>query len=201
MCVVVPIGDAVATFVLEVAGGSKQMTWSIGFTDVAAIDGPAMAETIYESAISGGGGDPSIYYPDNISDDYTFVGVSLSVMTAPGPLVFDHFDPVEGTLTPNFPLPKNCCVLITKRSASGGRKNKGRAYLPPTRFTEADVDANGVLASLYVTSINDSLASFLTLMDTAGYEPVIHHSDGSPGTAITSMDCGSLIATQRRRLR
>ncbi len=103
------------------------------------------------------------------------------------------------------PLPQNSAVLFHKRSASAGRRNRGRFYLPG--MSEGAVDATGRLAAADVTAFNNIAANFLAGVRASGSvaEMVILHSLGisptGPPAVVTSLLTDPVIATQRRRLR
>lgn len=113
---------------------------------------------------------------------------------------------------------QNTAYLVHKRTSFGGRRGRGRWYLPGV--AEGDVSPAGAVGSGRVTSMNAALAAWLlrwdlTGSDLDGYFPVILHSydpDADPPAIsdptllppphiITSMNLDGLAATQRRRLR
>lgn len=104
--------------------------------------------------------------------------------------------------------PPNCAMLITKKTASGGRKNRGRIFMPPAMLNDIDVDQAGnitgstvaghqVLWNTFFGSLNDSLL-FPTLFHQ--FDPDLGETGEAP-TRITAFIVQTRIATQRRRLR
>ena len=90
------------------------------------------------------------------------------------------------------------CTLITKQTDSGGRKNRGRFFLPAV--PEANVDVGGTLTSGTITTAQAAADAFLTALDTAGIPMVIlHGSVGDAPTPVTSLVVSPYVATQRRR--
>lgn len=202
MGVVVPVGEAQASFLFACAGVSKDITWTIGVkSDTPGATASEIAADVYESITVTTDPRGPFYDSSSILTGWTFLGVSVSLMTATGPLVGEFRDSITHVGTAVQPIPANCCFLATKTTALGGRTNKGRAYLPPTHIPESDVDAAGNAPSIAVGVMSDSLGAFLSELGAHDLVPLIHHSDGSPGTPITAITVGSLIATQRRRLR
>jgi hypothetical protein len=100
-------------------------------------------------------------------------------------------------------VPPNVAVLVHKRTARGGRRGRGRLFLPWWIGT-ADVDERGAIASatfgFMQTCLNTFLAALVTndvqmhLLHGAGQTPI-----GAPD-AVTSMTLDPTVATQRRRL-
>jgi hypothetical protein len=106
--------------------------------------------------------------------------------------------------------PPNCAALVHKRTARGGRRGRGRMYIPWT-VAIGDASEAGVIIAGTVNSITTACTNWLTAMAASGPGPVVllHRPSGplvSPPTTpgapnvVTSMSCDSLIATQRRRL-
>jgi hypothetical protein len=106
---------------------------------------------------------------------------------------------------------QNTAYLVHKRSAEGGRRGRGRWYLPGV--AEGDVSPAGAVTSGRQTTMNAALVDFLARFGAAGLTdmaPVILHgligsSTPPPGfgdpTLITAMTLDPVAATQRRRLR
>jgi hypothetical protein len=200
MGIIVPEGEYSATFVFNVEGITKDFTWSLGVTSAVPISPSTMANVLGNMWGVDPGTGSMPFQADRMCNGYSFKGVSVMLMTDTGPLVGEYFDPVEGTGGPS-PLPPQCAVLLNKSTALGGRKYRGRAYIPPLFPAESGVDAAGVLDSGHRGTMQDSYDTAMAGMDTAEFVPVLHHSDGTAGTPITALTVGSVIATQRRRLR
>lgn len=110
-------------------------------------------------------------------------------------------------------LSPQICMLARKRSAVGGRKNRGRTYFPWTMAT-ADVTEGGNIIAATVTAQQAALTGFLADLAAANIAMVIANKVLSPGInpgsfyvsaidtgpTVTSYICESIIATQRRRL-
>lgn len=94
--------------------------------------------------------------------------------------------------------------LIRKNTALGGRKNRGRMFVPGV--DEDKVDASGGILPAWVTTLQGVAGDFFDAATAATMYPVVLHTL-VPGptqpapTAITSLSVESLVATQRRRLR
>lgn len=105
--------------------------------------------------------------------------------------------------------PPNCAVLVHKRTARGGRRGRGRMYLPWAAASTTLTEAGGVSAA-DVTRVQNSVNAWMAALMAGPGPLVLLHRPSNPGTAhpttpgvpnnVTSMSVDSLIATQRRRL-
>jgi len=139
------------------------------------------------------------------SDEVILVETELVVGQDGGdPLTFQKVMGTTGTDSA-FPLPPNVAVLIKKNTASGGRRNRGRMYLPGIGLT-GDVTPAGVLGGTLAADISTAMelwrADLLAAANTGPLTPVILHSEvPSLPTVVTQLSCEPKVATQRRRLR
>lgn len=200
MGVVVPIGEQVATFVFNYDGVAKDVTWSIGCSYPMPISPSDLAALVYDAFVAPGVLGSWPYEATNMRAGWTFQGVSVMEMTGSGPLVGQFLDAQVGSDGDNA-LPINCAVLGNKQTALGGRKNRGRAYLPPVFPAESTVNGAGQIDSSDLTTLQAQYDAAFSRLEDNDVTPLLHHSDGSAGTPITGFVIGSLIATQRRRLR
>jgi hypothetical protein len=90
-------------------------------------------------------------------------------------------------------------VLVRKRSLLGGRKNRGRFYLPG--LIEGGVNEGGLLSEATYTAWQSAASAFLTALDTAGHAMVILHNAVGAPTPVSALVLDTKVATQRRRLR
>lgn len=134
----------------------------------------------------------------------TFKSVTVRLGQDGGdPLVGVHPMTAPGTGGALSTLPPNCATLVHKRTAKGGRRHRGRMYLPWC-VQEASVSETGVLDPAIVTQTQNAMTIFLNALTTANVPMVLLHSEGvspvPPATLVTSLTVDALIATQRRRL-
>lgn len=131
----------------------------------------------------------------------------------------EYLTTIEGTLSGEAYAP-NAAVLVKKSTALGGRRGRGRMFIPGLH--ESQVSIGGTLASGVQTawaSVMDAIFSGLATNDTPMY--LLHAPTGkwgisttgqprwipgSPSTApapteVTSLTVDGKVATQRRRLR
>jgi hypothetical protein len=102
-------------------------------------------------------------------------------------------------------VPNNTAFLVKKSTALGGRRNRGRMYIPSP--LETDVDNTGNVAALTITNLNTKLALLMpggAIHTAFGFlgDPVVLHETGSQTPAVvTDLACLAKVATQRRRMR
>jgi hypothetical protein len=119
--------------------------------------------------------------------------------------------PLNGTGT-GQKLPQNCALLVRKQTSLGGRRGRGRIFVPNV-LDESEVTNTGVIGTSTVsgfqsifTDILDDLAA-PDVVSGAETPMVLLHSAPSLGaeplapTLVNSVAVDSVIATQRRRLR
>jgi hypothetical protein len=90
-------------------------------------------------------------------------------------------------------------VLIKKSSASGGRKNQGRMYMPG--ICEGDIAIGGVIEASYLALCQATWNAIFGDLSGSGPGMVILHSGVEAPTVITGLNVEGQIATQRRRNR
>lgn len=138
--------------------------------------------------------------PARYSTRYQSVGVEVTVMTGTGPVTGESVAFVTGTGT-GTPLTTNTAVLLKKITARGGRKGRGRMFIPGIGVSEIDVDEVGIIASGDVSALQGVWGGFFDDLSASPTLPVLLHSDGGPPDSITSVQIQPIVATQRRRLR
>jgi hypothetical protein len=104
-------------------------------------------------------------------------------------------------------LPPNCAVLLQKRTGLGGRKNRGRLYMPHS-VPEGAVNEAGIIDSVWVATHNTQAAIWMDRLTNGGGTStptpmvVLHSLPSDPlPTPVTQLIAQSTLATQRRRLR
>lgn len=100
-------------------------------------------------------------------------------------------------------LPPNCALLVHKQTSRGGRRGRGRMFVPWV-VKEADCDEAGVIASSPLAIIQNALNAFKAGLVTQTVPMYLFHGPGNttPGapTAVDFLIADRLISTQRRRL-
>lgn len=202
MGVEIPVGYGDMAFRYSLDGDPEEMLTTIGFRAVAGDDLSSLqaaAADVYNAwrnevvDISGSG----------MSPDWLFLGVRYTVNADPnGLLTFEEDSVITGT-TVGETIPNNVALLVRKTTALGGKKNRGRMYLPPVDTTAAGVTPQGDLSAVYRANWQARLTAFLTEVESlTTAELVVLHSDPlQVPTPITNLVMGPRLATQRRRLR
>lgn len=194
-----PVGFLEATFIFRVTGVAKDMTWALGLTSATfgTTSPNAMASEIQSLTASTG----KIFAPAGMSNEWTYAGVSVTKMVDTGPLIGQFLNNVVGTIA-SPSLPPNCSALVRKVTTAGGRRNRGRAYVPLCFTGEGFVDQAGFITPATITAMNTKFNLMLSDLNTAGYQPVLFHTQPPyTPTPVSSLVLQAQIATQRRRLR
>lgn len=131
---------------------------------------------------------------------YAYQGVTITIGNDGENFIFDSTTGLGNGALSATTAPQNTAMLIRKISATGGRRGRGRMYVPG--IDEAFVSNAGVITAGQVTAINTHAATFLTNLVAANNPMVILHDvpEVTP-SPVTGLLCQSLVATQRRRLR
>lgn len=191
----IPPGFAEAWWAFTVSGDPEPMLISLGI-DLAAGEGASQANA---DAICNA---PLAEFAACISSGYTVRGSHVIFGNDGGDIRIDAVTVnVAGGRTANA-LPQNCAFLCRKLTASGGRRGRGRFYMPGV--AEADVGNIGDVLSGMQTVLATNLP--LVLSDLVGLAQVdnvvlLHQSVPFTPNVITSLTADVRIATQRRRLR
>lgn len=200
---IIPPGFAEARFVQRAQGDPDPWICTIGVSTVdAGGDYFGLATTLAYAWVN--------QMLPNQSNIVTLESVDLIIgQDGEDPLIYSYASGATGAGSGNY-LPQNTALLVQKRTDSGGRRNRGRMYVPLI-LGESAVDNVGVIQSSQVTALNASMETFLDILNTGGTgdfpaaPPYILHSDETgtppPPTLITSLQVSNVIATQRRRLR
>lgn len=187
----VPVGYVRFNHVLRLTGDQQDILVTLAFnsTVIAQGDIQGVCNSVFTAYKNGWGGLPSAYQLNRV-DGYWGNGLVGSSNAAPFQFT--------GSMSA---LPQNCAYLIKKITGVGGRRNRGRMYVPGV--PENVVDAAGNLLAAEIDAIQGMLGTWFTALQaiTALGDPVILHNNSSTPTPITSFQCDPRIATQRRRMR
>jgi hypothetical protein len=139
------------------------------------------------------------------SDEVTVGPYSLAVGQDGGDPVTYEYDASNAGSEPSFPMWPNTAILVRKGTDLGGRRNRGRMYVPGAAIRSA-ISVAGVIDSLFLADFNTNLATFLSTVNAGtGFNAtelgVLHSEPPSAPAEITSLVAQPKVATQRRRLR
>jgi hypothetical protein len=100
-------------------------------------------------------------------------------------------------------VPPNVAVLVHKRTQRGGRRGRGRMFLPWTG-TLGGVNEDGTIAPTNYSSYQAAVTVFFNRLTTNAVPMVLLHQPGlsAPGlpNLVTSLQVDPVVSTQRRRL-
>lgn len=188
----IPPGFAEAWFQYNVIGDLEPMYFAVG-CEVSAPPTIAQVNTMMGNCYAA---------LDNIaSSAYTLGPGHVIVGQDGGDIRLDcTITPIPGTSAGDA-VPQNTCILVRKVTAGGGRRNRGRCFVPAVN--EAAVDNAGRLAGSFRTAVDAAFAALITGLATAPFgDPVLfHESEPFTPTPLVEFSCQQLVATQRRRLR
>lgn len=186
---IIPVGYAQVLGRISLTGDAQEMAITFGVEG--AVLSQANADDISAALAT--------FVKGSIGSNYTYQGAIVSGGGIGGGLVWETTEGTGVGLNSSSTLPSNCAYLYRKRTALGGRKNRGRMFLPGVG--EADVNSLGVISTGVVGALQALADDLLTDLDAAGYPMHILHNDSTPPTQVTALLLDSVIATQRRRLR
>jgi hypothetical protein len=106
-----------------------------------------------------------------------------------------------GTVSDTSAPPIGGAVLVRKVTGLGGRRNRGRMYVPPFFLNESNVDYLGNIDGATLSVVQNWFNAWYNAMVAATYVPQILHSDGAVGTNVTSFSVQQKLGTQRLRMR
>lgn len=99
--------------------------------------------------------------------------------------------------------PPNVAMLVHKSTARGGRRGRGRMYLPWV-LQSTQVDEGGTINAAAITTATAAMSAWRTALTTALCPLVLLHGIGKTSIpapdAVTSLSVDRLVGTQRRRL-
>ncbi len=200
MALVIPTGTAQVIHSLTLTGDAEPMaiTYGVDLDPAAPGNAANLADGLHDAFVTS--------MINILATGYQLVATELnySLEGEAFPRRVRHVEFDAGTGSSNL-IPQNTAYLIHKDTSFGGRRNKGRFYLPGVG--EPEVGITGVLTTAEVTRIQNALNNwFVGINAVVGVADVlILHSDGITATpaptVVTGFRIDTRVATQRRRLR
>jgi len=108
----------------------------------------------------------------------------------------ENTETLTGTSVDND-MPPQVAVAVSLRTGTPTRKGRGRFFLPSPSVVAGAAD--GTVDSAAQDAMSVAAAAALTLLNTAGYQPIVFHRDTVSGTDVLFVRVGSVFDTQRRR--
>jgi hypothetical protein len=162
---------------------------------------PAMTTGQINSLMYSNFRDVFIATPASVLAGWRFVGTSTTRKIGGLPVVAERLESIIGTGAGDG-LVCNTGLLVRKDTAAGGRKNRGRMFVPPFNLAESAVDVGGTVTASVVAGQQTGWNEFYTAIVAAEVPPWLLHSDPADSpTPISSFSVQSKAATQRRRIR
>lgn len=197
MPTLIPAGFALGVLRWTVAGDLEEQISTLGLRPGVSDTAQSLAEALHTSATQGG----SIAAPTAMNIPWVFVGTRVHWAVETGIDTYVHNAPVAGTGSGSTACPSNCSALVTKVTTRGGRRGRGRMFLPAAIISDTFVDTNGVIDSGTFPTIQNRVIAFRGQLVINNLDPVLFHNDGSAPDDITDLRLETQIATQRRRMR
>lgn len=202
----VPVNFAEVTVNISLDGDAEPMNCVFGIMSPLAVNWTQQDADDLSSIV----GD---FFQSCMAPQYTYDGITIAVGDASGDVYFESVQNAgPGTLGANA-LTQNVASLFKKSTASGGRRNRGRMFIPGP--AETTVDAAGSWDSVVRDTLNGEAVTFLASLAAINNNMVILHParpapepkpvpeaiPEAPPTEVTSLVLDPRVATQRRRLR
>jgi hypothetical protein len=130
-----------------------------------------------------------------LSDSITLVRVTWR--DASGTLRDTGYSAAGGNSDPG--TSPNVAYLVKKNTGVGGRKNRGRMYVPGC--VETKVDSAGIVTPTFQATLQGNFTDWQEAAAVANFTMQILHNSVVDPTVVTSLFVESTVATQRRRLR
>jgi len=198
MGIIIPESYSNVSLIFTCEGSIKEKVTSFGIHS-ADLDQPTpdiVADDV-RSAFSGSG---RPFNAASMLNEWTFEGVVVTQTIDGLPVIGALLDPIHGTAAAD-PPPSNVALLIKKQTALGGRKNRGRMYVPPAGVSQSALDASGNFKSGEQAGQQTKYDGAFGALETGDYVMFLFHSDSTAPTPITGFSVESQVATQRRRMR
>jgi hypothetical protein len=189
---IIPVGAGEATSRITLVGDPEEMAVVWGFViDVPPFDqgdADAVSNLI------------ATFLTSQMGTGYRYEGSLFRIGQDGDPLLFSSTTGNGSGTQSATTVPQNTALLFHKRSPFGGRRNRGRMYVPG--LGESAVDNAGVVLAAAVTAANTAADTLITGLNSAGFPMVIlHESAPLTPTEVASFTVSTRAASQRRRLR
>lgn len=205
MAVVIPVGFGLVKFRYQLSSDAEEMIHTIGleFVGTTSADATSAAQEVDAAWATQLCEDDG----DTLAVGYTYLGVVMRATTSDGgEQEIEVPRNIIGAMGGAF-LPNNTALLVRKTTVLGGRRHRGRMFLPPAFVAEGNVNPNGVIDGAQVATIQNRLDAFQTDVNSATSIDrlvILHNDTPAPvpdPTSILQLVLDTKVATQRRRMR
>lgn len=208
MGVKIPVGYGQWTLPLRLSGDSEEMVVTCGFLDDDTSDPNAIANTITNALFA-----TSSFAASTWSTIYTLGPGRVTVNRTLG--TFEGVATVTrvGTNAAFSPTHQNTAVLCRKITSRGGRRGRGRMYLPVGLTAEGNITPQGGLLESVRATLQADLETWKTALIAASFPLQLLHGDkvdpetgeiielAPPPNIINTWQVDPVVATQRTRMR
>lgn len=191
-----PQGFSNTRFVFSLAGAPSECGFSIATENNGVDDAEAVA-----LKMSGSYQESFILSAASILVGWTYLGTRTTHNSLAGEILGDAPASIVGTGV-GAGLIVNSAFLVKKVTNQGGRKHRGRLFIPPFNMAETGISPTGVWTPSVVTDAATGWSDFYDKLIVDDLVPVLLHTDPADApTVITGFTPMALAATQRRRMR
>lgn len=204
MSIIIPTGFANVSLNFNCAGRPRNYAVTFGVQNTVVPATPDGLALIIDGAFTSGGAPFASLA--NCLDSYTYLGVTLTLMTGTGPMPGAHANSLTGTASAGA-SPGNVAYLVRKTTTRGGKAGRGRIFAPPFNLAEGSIDSAGLLAGGTIAALTTQWQNFQLNLATAGCAMQLLHGPNKAGLPIPPPDLVTFlavenqVATQRRRMR
>jgi hypothetical protein len=206
----IPVGFAQVKFEFTVAGQPRPICSTLGIGRPEGESNPLSAKHLADRMAEHF---KAVFGAASTGEQWAFQGVTAAVQE-----MADSQDVAKSSAEYNFQgawsqrnPPINCCLLVEKRTSKGGKRYRGRMYLPAAWVSSNATASSGQLDNGERDSFGSKLTAFYNAITSptmgTAFQPVLLHNQGEAGgtnfipTEITSFGIDPMLATQRKRMR
>lgn len=189
----IPVGYAELHIHFRLDGDPETMISSIGLQLVSSPDFVALSSSIDLACAN---------FSDYITNQYLIGPHVLEVGTVDGTFPLNTIGAAVAGVGLGDATPQNTAYLVRKTTVLGGRRNRGRMYIPG--IPEGSINGVGVIDAATVVAFQASLVAFFTeILDSDQVLAFVLFHETAPfdPTQISDLQIQPQCATQRRRLR
>lgn len=204
MSIQIPIGYANVALNFQCAGRPRQYAVTFGVEQTSPPATPNGLAQLIDGAFTSGGAPFATL--SNVLDSYTYLGVTLTLMTGTGAVPGVFPNSLVGTATAGA-SPGNVAYIVRKATLRGGKAGRGRMFSPCFNLAEGSIDSAGFISGGTQAALTTQWGNFLVNLATAGPLMNLLHGPPTGGGAVpapdrvTSLAVEAEVATQRRRIR
>lgn len=188
---VIPPGYAEVTYKGLPAPGYREFMTSVGYVVA------SLSQADVDDMAEGWAALPAVMGAPTTAST-TGITVKVGTSDPSAPITFESGETGVGGGSATM-MPPNVSFLIGKTTNLGGRKGRGRNFLPWVR--EDKVDNVGTIDSTYRSDLQDAWVALIEGQEALiGGDAVLLHGDSTAPSPVVAWSVQSVVSTQRRRL-